>query len=332
MNWIHKRSRKKGVWHALLLALTLFLGAYYCPTPYWLEAPGPTYNAHSLVHIQGTKTYPSQGRFLLLTVVSEPATLLDCLYSLFTRGSQLTTGHSTPQAQSDAAEDAWQMSMSQNVSTSVALGYAVDLNPDQVRGLQVVQVIAESPNASVLKPEDVMTKLDGKPIRSLRQIAQELQPRAANSPISATLERAGKPVQVTLKVWQNGPRPMLGARFSPALGQHGKPINVQIDSEQVVGASGGLVFCLEVLDQMIPADLTGGRIVAATGTLDRRGRVGPIQGVHFKLLAAQQAGAQLFLCPFENAQELRGEATTVKVVGVKTLGEALQVLRAKQPP
>lgn len=329
MNWIHTRSLPTRIAHGLLLALLVSLGAYFCPTPYNLEAPGPIYSARSLVHIEGARTYPSQGKFLLMTVVAEPATLLYCLYTLFDPAAELTR-KTRPQAQDGAVEDAWQMSMSQSVSTEIALDYILQMYPERAKGLLVMQAISEGPNAHKLQPQDILTGLAGQPVHHLRDVARIVQAHPANSKLVATVERHGKSVHVPLQVWQNGVRRMLGFRFSPVLQDNGKPIKIHIDSEQVGGASGGLVFCLELIDQLTPEDLTQGRIIAATGTLDRRARVGGIEGARFKGIAAERAGAQIFLCPPENVDELKGAG--LRVVGVKSLEEALQVLRAKPRP
>ena len=311
--------------------MLLTVGAYYCPTPYWLKAPGPTYIANSLVHVEGTRIYSPQGRLLLLTVVSEPATLLYCLYAFFDPSAELTNSPGgQPQAQAGPKEDAWQMSLSQSISTTVALDYVLDTYPDTVRGLKVVQVMPDSPNRTILQADDLLLRLDDRPIRHVRQIARTVSTRPANSVVTATLERAGKQLTIPLKVWQHGSRRMLGAHFAPVLRDNGQPVHIRIDSEKVVGASGGLVFCLELINQLTPQDLTRGRVVAVTGTLDPDGRVGAIEGARFKLIAAQRAGAQLFVCPAPNALELKGVNTSVEVVGVSNLREALQVLQAKR--
>jgi PDZ domain-containing protein len=281
------------------------------------------------VHIEGAEIYPSRGRFLLMTVVAEPASLLYCFYTLFDPAAQLTL-KVRPQAQDGAAEDAWQMSLSQSVSSQIALDYVLQTHPERAKGLLVVQGVAQSPNAGQLREGDILTALAGQPVRHLRDIAQILQARPVRAPLAATIERAGKTLRIPLQVWHNGPRRMLGFRFSPILQDNGRPLNIHIDSERVGGASGGLVFCLELIDQLLPEDLTRGRIIAATGTLDRRARVGPVEGAAFKRIAAQRAGAQIFLCPRDVAAQLQGPGP--QVVGVSSLQEALQVLRAKPPP
>jgi len=321
VNWIQKRSLTTRIVHTLLLTLVVGLLAIFCPTPWNLEAPGPFYQAQALVHISGAKTYPSRGRFVLLTVVSEPASLLYCLYSFFDPAARLV-----PRAQSGGQRDAWQMQQSQSVSSNVALAYVINKNPQLVKGLRVLDVMAGGPNQAFLRKDDSLEELDGIALHHIYGLGTILQKHPAGSHLPAVVLRAGKRVLVKLKVWQNGQRKMIGAHFSPILGSPTDLLNIRIDSEHVVGASGGLVFCLEIIDQLLPGDLTGGKVVAVTGTLDLRARVGPIEGIRYKLVAARRAGAQLFLCPKENLEELKGQHSGIPVVGVASLGEALQAL------
>lgn len=325
MNWIRKRSLSTRIFHTLLLALLAGLFTFYCPTPWALEAPGPFYSARSLVHIGGARTYETKGKFVLLTVVSEPASLLYCLYSFFDPAARLVRpSQPEPQAQSG---DAWQMHMSQSVSTNIALAYVMDQQPEFVKGLRVLQIMPGSPNESRLATGDRLENLDGHPLHHVYDLGEILNKHQAGDSLKAVLQRDNKQMTVSLKVWQNGDRKRIGAHFAPALGSPERPFSIQIDSEKVGGASGGLVFCLEIIDQLTPGDLTKGRVVAATGTLDLHGNIGPIQGIRYKLVGAQRAGAELLLCPKANLVDLQGIETPIPVVGVSNLEEAIAALQ-----
>lgn len=302
----------------------------YCPTPYFLEAPGPSYVARNLVHVKGRPQRPTQGKFLLLTVVSEPASVLYCIYSLFEPAAQLTlkaTG--TPQAQSGGDEDAWQMSLSQSLAVENAFDTIVSSNSTKlIRGLSVAALYEKGPNVGKLLPEDIMQSLDGIPVRTMGDVGRSLSSHQPGQIVKAVVLRNGKPLRLDLTVWARGRRKIYGVVFAPILLDKTEAISVDIESEKVSGASGGLVFCLEILEQILPEDLIRGRAIAVTGTLDRRGRVGPIEGIRFKRIAAQRAGAQLFLCPADNLAELKGDnSATIPTVGVSTLSEALAALR-----
>ena len=69
------------------------------------------------------------------------------------------------------------------------------------------------------------------------------------------------------------------------------------------------MFALAVVDKLSPGELTGGRFVAGTGAIDTAGDVSPIGGIPFKMRAARDAGATVFLVPDDNCAEARSART-----------------------
>ena len=63
------------------------------------------------------------------------------------------------------------------------------------------------------------------------------------------------------------------------------------------------MFSLAVVDKLTTGDLNGGKFVAGTGTISGEGKVAPIGGITHKMLAAQEAGATVFLVPADNCDE-----------------------------
>ena len=72
------------------------------------------------------------------------------------------------------------------------------------------------------------------------------------------------------------------------------------------GPSAGLMFSLAIYDALTPGELTGGKNIAGTGTMDDDGTVGPIGGIRQKLIGARRAGADYFLAPADNCDEVVG--------------------------
>jgi PDZ domain-containing protein len=96
----------------------------------------------------------------------------------------------------------------------------------------------------------------------------------------------------------------------------------------VTGPSAGLAFTLTLIDELSPGNLTGGKDVAVTGTMDLDGHVGEVGGVPQKTATAINAGAKLFLVPTGEVKEARRRAgSALTVVGVHTIDDALRALR-----
>ncbi len=100
----------------------------------------------------------------------------------------------------------------------------------------------------------------------------------------------------------------------------------------VGGPSAGLMFALTVCNSLSPTDLTGGRRIAGTGTIDADGVVGPIGGVEEKVVAAEDAGAAYFLAPPANYPAALAAARRIKVVEVSSASDALAFLRRLPAP
>jgi Lon-like protease len=88
------------------------------------------------------------------------------------------------------------------------------------------------------------------------------------------------------------------------------------------------MWALGLFDLLTPGDMTAGLTIAGTGTIDTRGGVGPIGGIEDKVVAAQRAGATVFLVPADNMKELTGVDTDdMELISVSKFQEALDALQ-----
>jgi len=106
------------------------------------------------------------------------------------------------------------------------------------------------------------------------------------------------------------------------------PIDVTYTSDEIGGPSAGLMWALGLYELLTPKDITAGRTIAGTGEIAPDGTVYPIGGIQDKVIAAQRAGATIFLAPTDNMAELQGVDTgDMQVIPVKTFDDALQALQ-----
>ncbi|HEX5569726.1 S16 family serine protease [Streptomyces sp. NPDC055058] len=115
------------------------------------------------------------------------------------------------------------------------------------------------------------------------------------------------------------------------LGEDGKGIEVELKLADVGGPSAGLLFSLGIVDKLNGdgdgGDLTGGRVVAGTGTIDADGKVGPVGGVPLKTQAARRDGATVFLVPKAECADARAELPRgLRLIPVTTLKGAVDAL------
>ena len=78
---------------------------------------------------------------------------------------------------------------------------------------------------------------------------------------------------------------------------------VKIFKENESGSSRGLICALEIYNKITESDLTKGKVIAGTGSIDENGKVGAISGVKYKLKGAVSNKADVFIVPTKNYEE-----------------------------
>ncbi|AMW10774.1 hypothetical protein A4E84_15420 [Streptomyces qaidamensis] len=117
------------------------------------------------------------------------------------------------------------------------------------------------------------------------------------------------------------------------LGLDDKDVKVSLKLADVGGPSAGLLFSLGIIDKLdgdgTGGDLTGGRVIAGTGTIDAAGRVGAVGGVALKTQAAKRDGATVFLVPKAECGDARANLPKgLRLIPVTTLKSTVSSLVA----
>ena len=97
------------------------------------------------------------------------------------------------------------------------------------------------------------------------------------------------------------------------------------------GPSGGFMLSLAIYDRLVSDDLTRGRKIVGTGTIDINGNVGEIGGVKYKLMGAVKNKADIFFVPSDNYDEAINTKKKfnykINIVKVNTLSDAIEYLK-----
>ena len=116
------------------------------------------------------------------------------------------------------------------------------------------------------------------------------------------------------------------------LGLEDSGITVELHLADVGGPSAGLLFSLGIVDLLAGdgagGDLTGGRVIAGTGTIEPDGTVGAVGGVPLKTQAAARDRASVFLLPRDECGDALADLPEgLRLVPVSSLDEAVTALR-----
>lgn len=344
--------RQRWAWFAvpaLVLVLVLAVSALVT-IPYYSISPGMARPVDDLVFVPDDTRFPAEGDVLLTTVSLRKVTLLEAFLGWRDPDVDVYDEEAIfgPVSRDEYREQNVQlMDTSKQDATVVALrrlGYPV---PERGDGAIVSDVAPASPAASALTAGDVVVGVDGRTVSLKDDLVAGIQSRRPGEVIEVEIDRGanaarrtapirlGELVQsdttvecrtVAAPAASDGDA-CIGVLLQTRNRDFDLPFDVRVESAGIGGPSAGLAFSLTLLDVLRPGELTGGRKVAVTGTIDITGAVGPVGGVTQKTAAAISQGATAFLVPpaeFEAAKRRAGRA--IDVYSVATLDEAIDVL------
>jgi PDZ domain-containing protein len=330
--------RRRGVTVLLgaLITALLAIAVMAAPMPYVVLKPGPTVNTlgsdngKEVIQVTelkaGTATFPSAGQLRLTTVGVQPDVELVWAIRGWLSSEQAVVPRELiyPPDQSEQQveqHNAAEFKVSQNSAETVALrklGYPVQVT--------ITKVVAGGPAQGVLKVGDVISSIDGTAVNASSGLSRLIQRKVSGSALRVGYSRAGSAGKVTITTKADaGKPPRIGVEIKD---QQPHPFVLKIDLDEIGGPSAGLMFTLGIIDKLQAADLTAGKIIAGTGTIDDEGVVGPIGGIPQKLVGAKDAGAQIFLVPAANcAEALRNAVPGLPMARVATVDDALAALK-----
>ncbi|MDQ1515462.1 MAG: Lon-like protease [Actinomycetota bacterium] len=306
--------------------------AVIVPLPVVAIEPGPALPVPPRIKL-GIPAHPVHGQLLLTAVrLSEPAAVqavadwLDPDVELQPRPAVIPPGV----RESDYIQ-AQQRLFRESALVAAAVGLQHAGFPVRLSGggARVVAVIAGSPADGLLREGDVITAIDGRPVRTASDVAEAAARAVGGQRVTVTFQRGGATGTVTVplgKVSGLG-RPALGVAVDSVDPRIQLPFPVEVDQGDVAGPSAGLMMALTVYELAGGVDLAQGRTIAGTGTIDLAGNVGPVGGVREKVAAARAAKASVFVVPADEAREANdaaGDALAVKPV--RTFAEAVDAL------
>jgi PDZ domain-containing protein len=306
--------------------------------PYVAVGPGPTYDTlgeidgSPIVQIVGKETYPTSGQLRMTTVsVEHDITLFSALglwgsgrWALAPREEFFPPGKTEDDIE---RENTKMFQDSQSDAEVAALRHLKQ--PIKVLAQEITK---DAPADQLLEPGDRLIVVNGTRIAVQEDVRRALQGTTPGQTISITYRHEEGPEQtgtITLaKASDFGADDRTEGFMGLApVDRADVPFETKIELQDVGGPSAGLIFALAIVDRLEPGELGGGQTVAGTGAIDVKGNVMPIGGIEFKLVAAREAGATVFLVPKDNCAVAKGDVPDgLRLIKVENLDGAVRAL------
>ena len=315
-----KNILKNNKLSILLFLLLLFLITF--EFPYTISKTGGTINLSSRIESENKDI--ESGNFNMTYVSEVPATLLNLFIASINPKwdieKQIDSQESIEEQQFRG-----KISLQESIHNAIKIAYQTEDNK-----LYITYIYPEA--KTNLKVGDQIIKMNDIDIQSKNDIQQLLSNLEVNSKISLEIIRNKKTYQKEATIQNIQDKKAIGIVISEVSELILDPnITIQFKKTES-GASGGLMMSLAIYDNITGFDLSKGRKIAGTGTIDSNGSVGQIDGIKYKLRGAVKAKMDIFLVPAgENynqaIEEKKKNNYNIEIVPIKNLEEAITYLK-----
>ena len=322
-----KNILKNNKLSILLFLLLLFLITF--EFPYTISKTGGTINLSSRIESENKDI--ESGNFNMAYVSEVPATLFNLFIASINPNWDI-------EKQIDSRESVEEQQFRGKISLQESIHNAIKI-AYQTAGISIQEkdnklyITYIYPEAKTnLKVGDQIIKMNDIDIQSKNDIQQLLSNLEVNSKISLEIIRNKKIYQKEATIQNIQDKKIIGIVVSEVSELVLDPnITIQFKKTEF-GASGGLMMSLAIYDNITGFDLSKGRKIAGTGTIDSNGIVGQIDGIKYKLRGAVKAKMDIFLVPAgENynqaIEEKKMNNYNIEIVPIKNLEEAITYLK-----
>ncbi|WP_347550476.1 SepM family pheromone-processing serine protease [Pseudalkalibacillus hwajinpoensis] len=335
------RSTRKFTFGWVII-LVIVAAITFIDLPYYVTTPGEARQLDDVVSVEGGSA--DGGEFMLTTVRVGEANVIQYVWAQFNEYHELIAEEMIKREE-ETDEEYHQrqlevMAGSQASATIVAYqaaGKEITITKD---GVLVTGIIEGMPADGKLELGDLIVKVNGETVEETEQLLELLGQYSESDTVTLTIKRVGEEQEVELG-FQAFPEPYNTEDGKVGVGITG-PVTattietdpeLKIDTDQIGGPSAGLMFSLEIYNQLTEEDWTKGYEIAGTGTINEDGEVGPIGGIKQKIVAADGSGAEIFFAPvahsnYDDAMEAADDIKTeMKIVPVETFQDAVDYLK-----
>ncbi len=319
----------KEEYKSIIVLIIVFL-LFYIELPYKIYTPGGMVNLASRVEVENG--YSSSGvlgmSYVSLARGSIPNILLSKIIPDWDLAPESELKYDNETMEEKIAAD--KIATQESIDHAIISAYTLSQKEIKIESENVFVTYIDPKADTDLKILDQVLKVDNQEIKNTKKLREIVTKHKVGDKIKIIVKRDNKEKECSALVFDfYGPK--IGIAMTLTYNYQEEPKASIKMKQSESGPSGGLMMSLAIYNALNEEDITGGKTIVGTGTIDLEGNVGSIGGVKYKLIGAVNKKADIFLVPSENyeeALEVKNQKNyDIKIISVKTLKEAVEELK-----
>lgn len=328
MNKFLKKINKKDLIYYIGLIIILLLNII--KLDYEIYSPGDLINLENRIDVENA--YESKGSINLTYVTSRSGYLTNILLSYIIPTWDLVSLDDS-RIENESEKEIFERNKILLKETSYdAIISAFDAAniSYEVKNINLVVTYIFEGSDTNLKIGDTIKEINGKTITSMDDISNEISNYKENDKINIKVLRNDKLIDCYSVLRNENNKLIIGIYISKLKDIETTPKVEYIFKDSESGSSRGLMCALDIYNKITEKDITKGRIISGTGTIDDKGNVGSIAGVKYKIIGADKNKADIFIVPKDNYEEAlkakKDNNLKIEIISVSTLKELIEKL------
>lgn len=328
------KSLKKYLkeYYKIILVYILLLALFLIKLPYYISAPGGLIDTSDKVSTQDN--FKLKGTLNMAYVSEIHATIPTLIYAAINDDWDIEKETEVKSENETIEEKYYRSKMLLEEGNDIALLVAYkhsDVDYEITNNKVYVTYIDKIANTN-LKIGDQILKVDNQKINNKTELFAYIKSKNIKDNVTIeVLDIKGEKQTRKAKLINILNEPKIGAVITETFDiKSNKKVTFNF-KESESGSSGGLMLTLTIYSHLNKIDLTNGKTIVGTGTIDINGNVGEISGVKYKLIGAVNKGADVFIVPegenYKEAKKVKKQkGYDIDLVPVETFEEALKYL------
>ncbi len=325
-----KKTIKKD--YKMFIAFVVIFVLCVIELPFYIEAPGGVIKVDDRIKINDS--YKSSGSFNLAYVSEIKATIPTLLYSLVNKDWDVLKKEDVIYDNETMSEASYRdkLLLEEAKNNAIVVAYTKAGKKIEISNEHLFIIYVDEDSDTDLKIGDEILEVDNIKIISKKQLDDIMITKNVNDKAVIKVKRNDKEIECYSKIKEVGGKKLIGLLLSKTSDLKTDPeIELEFKKSES-GPSGGLVLALSIYNNLVSEDITKGRKIVGTGTIDVNGNVGSIGGVEYKIKGAVKENADIFLIPtgenYEEAKKIIEENNyKINLIPVTTFDEALEKLK-----